>query len=763
MNDSGEQTSRRVAEHAREDEWKSHAFLRDLFLGTLRLDLVHPYPDPPRGNPKFEAFYSRLMRFLREEVDPVAIDEFGGYPPAVIEGLTELGAFGMAIPERYGGLGFTHREYAQAMMLVGSHDANVAALLSAHQSIGVPRPILLFGTERQKMRFLPRCARGAISAFALTEPGVGSDPARIETTAAPTPDGRSFVIDGTKLWCTNGTIAELLVVVARTPGTDRISAFVVDTKSAGVTVTHRCRFMGLKALANAELRFHGVVVPRENLIGEEGQGLKIALVTLNSGRIALPAATTGAAKLALEVCRKWSRAREQWGQPIGRHEAIAHKLADMASTTFTMEAVADLTAAMADREGYDIRLEAAAAKEWNTVRGWQITDDALEIRGGRGYESERSLAARGEFPVGIERMMRDSRVNRIFEGSSEIMHLFMAREAVDRHLRVAGVLIDRDKSFGAKVAALPRIFAFYIGWLASMLVGWVHWNRYSDFGDLAPHMRFVERSSRKLARSARAQASVPLPGRRRRHRALRHDGGDVPRSARAGCGRWRAARGGLGARRSRLPQRSSARGRPLRCAMEKRRSRAPRGGRTRARRSRRLAGARRDRPGRDRRRAPASHARRSLHAQGVGAAPACAAQHRDPVAATFLVHRYQAVVQGELIDAERTVRRLQRVAHAAAHELDAPVAVGEGSPGPDVSADLLTRAARAGHALDDRRGRPGGGGLHARDSGARLAACDADGVGSSARRRRRRDLIRVLAGHQQAEGRGCQKAHPHPS
>ncbi|MGH7296452.1 MAG: acyl-CoA dehydrogenase family protein [Polyangiaceae bacterium] len=351
------------------------------------------------------------------------------------------------------------------------------------------------------MRFLPRCAHGDISAFALTEPGVGSDPARIETTATPTPDGRSFVIDGTKLWCTNGTLAQLLVVVARTPDTGRISAFVVDTKSAGVTVTHRCRFMGLKALANAEFRFHGVVVPRENLIGEEGQGLKIALVTLDSGRIALPAAVTGAAKLALEVSRKWSNAREQWGGPIGRHEAIAHKLADMAATTFTMEAVADLTAAMADREGYDIRLEAAAAKEWNTVRGWQITDDALEIRGGRGYESERSLAARGEFPVGIERMMRDCRVNRIFEGSSEIMHLFMAREAVDRHLRVAGILVDPQKSSRAKLAALPSIFAFYVTWLASMLVGWVHWGRYREFGDLAPHMRFVERSSRKLARS----------------------------------------------------------------------------------------------------------------------------------------------------------------------------------------------------------------------------------------------------------------------
>jgi alkylation response protein AidB-like acyl-CoA dehydrogenase len=502
---AGQRAALELAESSR-DSRELSGFAASLFDGSPDFRTLFPFPmQDPAAKAGGDAFLEKLGGFLRDKTDPDAIDREGEIPDEVIAGLAALGAFGIKIPKELGGLGLSQTNYSRAAMLLGGHCGNLTALLSAHQSIGIPQPLIVFGTEEQKKKYLPRCASGDISAFALTETEVGSDPARMKTSARLSDDGSHWILDGEKLWCTNGLKAKHLIVMARTPLPDKpnaITAFIVETSWPGVEILTRCRFMGLKALYNGVIRFSGVKIPRENVVAGEGKGLKVALTTLNTGRLTLPAACVGLIRRCLDIALDWSRNREQWGQAIGKHEAIAGKLADLAADAFATEAMVRYTSALVDADKHaDIRLEAAMAKLWGTEAGWRAADSTMQIKGGRGYETADSLRARGDKPDPIERLLRDSRINTIFEGSTEIMHLFIAREALDPHLRRGAAALDTRKAMGARLHAALNAGLFYAKWYP------VRWLPASsrlpkdlDPG-LAKGIRDVARLSRKLARA----------------------------------------------------------------------------------------------------------------------------------------------------------------------------------------------------------------------------------------------------------------------
>ncbi|MDI1337256.1 MAG: acyl-CoA dehydrogenase family protein [Lacunisphaera sp.] len=505
----GQRAALQVTEAARESH-DDLSFVAHLFMGRWRPDKIAPLTAVDAEEKiRADKFLAELAAFLRAKVDGDLIDRIGEIPDEVMAGLARLGCYGIKVPPQYGGLGFSQTTYCRACQLIASHCTNTFAHLSIHQSVGVPQPLMLFGTEEQKRKFLPRVAAGEISAFALTEAGVGSDPARMTTRAVPTEDGEDFLITGEKLWCSNGTRAGLLIVAAQTPpklvdGKPRtqITTFVVEAKAPGVEVLHRSQFMGHRAIYNGVMRFTNVRVPRANIVGGEGRGLKVALTTLNAGRLSIPAASIGVTKRCLQIAREWGAVRIQWGVPIGQHAAVAEKIRRIAAHAFAMEAMLTTTCRIVDRDKKaDIRLEAAMCKMWGTEKAWMCLDDLMQIRGGRGYETEQSLLARGEKPYPVERLMRDNRVTTIFEGSSEIMRLFIMREALDPHLKVAGIALNSERPWGERIKSAIRSAGFYLFWYPQQWLPVFGAAPEGMHPRLADHLGEVASLSRRMART----------------------------------------------------------------------------------------------------------------------------------------------------------------------------------------------------------------------------------------------------------------------
>ncbi|CRX37475.1 acyl-CoA dehydrogenase family protein [Estrella lausannensis] len=504
----GKQEAMRVTEDAREKVGREKSIGGKLFIGEFDKSKVMPFPMQSAEDKKIgDEFIAKLEAFLVKNLDPEEVDRTKEIPEIVLQGLGEMGIFAMKIPKEYGGLGLSQTNYNRVVMKVSSYCGATAGFFSAHQSIGVPQPLLMYGTEEQKKKYFPRFRKGEISAFALTEVDVGSDPARMEATCDLSSDGSHYILNGTKLWCTNGTIADVIVVMAKTKpkvikGKERtqISAFILEMDSPGVEVTHRCEFMGLGGIYNGMIRFTNVKIPKENLIWEEGRGLAMALGTINVGRLTLPAACTGGAKQCLSIARRFGKSRHQWGQPIGQHEPGREKIAYIAATTFAMEALTYLTSAYADEHKMDIRIEAAMAKLFCTESLWKITDMTLQLRGGRGFETARSLRARGEEPFPVERAMRDCRINTILEGSSEIMKLFLAREAMDPHFVRLGALMSPKSSIGDKVTTAFKALLHYAVWLPKNML-FASSTDFEEAKELKPHFQFIEKASKKLAHS----------------------------------------------------------------------------------------------------------------------------------------------------------------------------------------------------------------------------------------------------------------------
>jgi len=405
------------------------SFTKGIFLGELREDLVFPFPamrDEDRES--LRLVLDSFDAFAAETIDSKQIDHDGKFPDAVRAGMHELGLMGMNIPEEYGGFGASAQVFNRVFGEIGAADPALAVYFGAHQSIGC-KGITLFGNEDQKRKWLPGCASGEIvAAFCLTEPGSGSDAQAMTSAAIPSADGASYALSGTKIWISNAGYAGVFTVFAKVPVTadgktkQRVTAFIVDAKSPGITLGQPEQKMGIKGSDTRTVTFDSVRVPSDNVLGAVGQGFKIALEILNSGRLGLAAASSRGTRRIMREALAYAKQREQFGRPIGSFEMIQQKIAINAAETYASDSAWMLTAGMVDRGGVDFSLETAACKIFASELAFRASNDALQIAGGIGYSKE--------FPY--EQAVRDSRINLIFEGTNEILRALIALTALQQ-------------------------------------------------------------------------------------------------------------------------------------------------------------------------------------------------------------------------------------------------------------------------------------------------------------------------------------------
>ena len=399
------------------------SFTRGVFLGEIREDLVFPFPEPSvEEKESLAAILDAFRSWAADTLDPAQLDHDGKFPDAVRQGMGELGLMGLNIPEAYGGFGASAMVFNRVFGEIGAHDAALAVYFGAHQSIGI-KGIILFGTEAQKKEWLPRCASGElVGAFCLTEPGSGSDAQAMLANAVPSADGSHYLLNGTKIWISNAGYAGVLTVFAKVPveiggkTKQRVTAFIVDAKSAGISLGKIEEKMGIKASDTRTVTFENVKVPAANLLGEVGGGFKIALEILNSGRLGLSAGSARGTRAMMKHAIDYAKEREQFGKPIGSFEMIQKKIALAAVDCYAADAGWMLCAGMVDRGAIDFSLETAACKIYASELAFRSANEALQIAGGIGYSKE--------FPY--ERFVRDSRIKLIFEGTNEILRALIA-------------------------------------------------------------------------------------------------------------------------------------------------------------------------------------------------------------------------------------------------------------------------------------------------------------------------------------------------